>query len=395
MQPVIRAIVRVGNGYDKTRLYSPIRSKTLRFRGVLATAVRSEDTQVLCTEVMNLLEKRAKEIVPPAQSESGFYSCYFLVPKKDGGLRPILDLRLLNYALMKRSFRMITLKPILSQICPEDWFMSLDLKDTYFLIQVDPHHRRFLRFAFEGVAYQYKVLKFGLSLAPRTFTRCMDAALSPLRLMGICILNYLDDWLILAQLKVVLTSHKNFLLRHLRCLGLRVNFAKSILSHCQRVLFLGTIIVSYADNSNNISGVSHDNSAPRGLLQGRYGPSAQRLPENAGPHGSGFAGTSVESASNVTHPVLAEAEGSIRGLASRMAPRNGDSGLCISPGQLARPLLATARRDLRHDLRRKVVMTDASNKGWGALCEDKPTFGIWSEKESGLHIICIEMLTVC
>ncbi len=29
-------------------------------------------------------------------------------PQKDGGLRPILDLRLLNYALMKRLFRMIT-----------------------------------------------------------------------------------------------------------------------------------------------------------------------------------------------------------------------------------------------------------------------------------------------
>ncbi len=32
--------------------------------------------------------------------------------------------------------------------------------------------------------------------------------------------------------------------------------------------------------------------------------------------------------------------------------------------------------------RRKVVITDASNKGWGALCEDKPTIGLWSEKES-------------
>ncbi len=144
-----------------------------RFRGVVATTVRSEDAQVLRAEVMNLLVKGAIEVVPPAQSESGFYSRYFLVPKKDGGLRPILELRLLNHALTKRLFWMITLKQILSQIRPGDWFMSLDLKDAYFHIQVAPHHRRFLRFSFEGVAYQYKVLPFGLSLAPRTFTRCM------------------------------------------------------------------------------------------------------------------------------------------------------------------------------------------------------------------------------
>ncbi len=60
----------------------------------------------------------------------------------------------------------------------------------------------------KGWTYQYKVLPFGLSLAPRTFTQCMDAALSPLRLMGIRILNYLDDWLILAQSQAVLTSQK-------------------------------------------------------------------------------------------------------------------------------------------------------------------------------------------
>ncbi len=52
-------------------------------------------------------------------------------------------------------------------------------------------------------------------------TRCMDAALSPLRQMGIRILNYLDDWLILAQLQTVWTSHKTLLLSYLDCLGLR------------------------------------------------------------------------------------------------------------------------------------------------------------------------------
>ncbi len=117
-----------------------------------------------------MCEPRASQAFTAATSSS---------PKKDSGLQPILDLRHLNHALMKRSFSMITLKQILSQICLGDWFMSLDLKDAYFHIQIAPHHRWFLRFAFEGVAYQYQVVPFGLSLAPRTFTRCMDAALSP------------------------------------------------------------------------------------------------------------------------------------------------------------------------------------------------------------------------
>ncbi len=91
--------------------------RPLRFRGVLATTVLSENAHVLHAEVMNLLEKGAIELVPPAQSESGFYSCFFLIPQKMAACDLILDLRFLNHPLMKRLFRMITLKQILPQLC--------------------------------------------------------------------------------------------------------------------------------------------------------------------------------------------------------------------------------------------------------------------------------------
>ncbi len=215
--------VRVGDGDNKTRLFTPIRSKTpaLQRRGLHLGAGRERSRSAL----------RGDDAA---------------------GKRTILDLRRLNHALMRRPFRMITLKQILSQIRTEDWFCSLDLKDTYFHIQIAPHHRRFLRFAFEGVAYQYTVLPFGLSLAPRTFTKYMDvlfyevhgSTLSPLRQMGIHILNYLDNWLILAQSEVELLSHRTLILSHLERLGLRVNFAKSALSPSQWISFLGTVLDS-------------------------------------------------------------------------------------------------------------------------------------------------------
>ncbi len=44
--------------------------------------------------------------------------------------------------------------------------------------------------------------------------------------------------------------------------------------------------------------------------------------------------------------------------------------------------------------RRKVVLTDASSLGWGALCDGKSAFGPWSKKEGYLHINCLEMLAV-
>ncbi len=100
-------------------------------------------------------------------------------------------------------------------------------------------HRPFLRFAFEGWAYQYKVLPFGLSLSPRVFTKVVEAVLVPLREQGVRILNYLGDWLILAQSRRQLFAHRDLVLKHLSLLGLRVNWEKGKLVPTQRISFLG------------------------------------------------------------------------------------------------------------------------------------------------------------
>ncbi len=91
----------------------------------------------------------------------------------------------------------------------------------------------------EGRLIKYKVLPFGLALAPRTFKKCMDAALAPLRLHGIRVLNYLDDWLILAHSRESVSCHRDVVIHHVHALELRTNTNKNVLYSSQQTVFFG------------------------------------------------------------------------------------------------------------------------------------------------------------
>ncbi len=109
-----------------------------KFNGVLETSVAVRNALVLREEIAVLLAKDAIEQVPPAEIRQGFYSPYFIVPKKGGGLRPILDLRVLNRALHKLPFKMLTHRRMIKCIQPQDWFAAIDLKDAYFHVSILP-----------------------------------------------------------------------------------------------------------------------------------------------------------------------------------------------------------------------------------------------------------------
>ncbi len=355
------------------------RCRPPRFNGVVQSLTSPRNAQALRQEIGCLLEKGAVERVPPNELESGFYSRYFVLPKRDGGLRPILDLRPINRALCKRPFRMITLKQILAQIRPGDWFASVDLKDAYFHIQIAPHHRRFLRFAFENTACQYSVLPFGLALAPRTFSKCVDAALSPLRASGMRILNYLDDWLILAQSRDTLLSHIDSLLIHLESLGLCVNRRKSILAPSQSITYLGVCM----DSLEMRARLSRERAAAilSYLRHFREGSSVhlkkfQRL--------LGL----MASASAVCHLGLLHMRPLQLWLKTRVpwtAWTSGRLSIAVTCGCIEalapwrNPDLFSRGVPLGLVTSRVVVTTDASTLGWGAVCEGMPASGWWSE----------------
>ncbi len=69
----------------------------------------------------------------------------------------------------------------------------------------------------------------------------VSSPLTRLRLQGIHILNYINDWLILAQWKQMAVRHRDVILAHMNELGLRLNGKKNVLSPLQRTTYLGVV----------------------------------------------------------------------------------------------------------------------------------------------------------
>ena len=215
-----------------------------RFNGILQSQARGEKASVLQEEITSLKDKMAIQIVPPEHNQSGFYSRYFLVPKKGGSLRPILDLRALNRYMRQYSFRMLTHAALIRFVRPGDWFTSIDLTNAYFHIPIYPPHRKYLRFAFQGVTYEYLVLPFGLSLSPRVFVKCTEAAIAPLREKGMRLATYIDDWLLATQSPQEAQAQTSLLISHLMALGFTINVKKSVLIPTQNITYIGLCLNS-------------------------------------------------------------------------------------------------------------------------------------------------------
>ncbi len=99
-------------------------------------------------ELTELLQKGA--VAQMQQAKGGFYSTLFLVPKKDGRQRPVINLKALNQYVQTYHFKMEGLQTLKDLLKPGDWLAKVDLKDAYFAIPINPSHRKYLRFVVDN-----------------------------------------------------------------------------------------------------------------------------------------------------------------------------------------------------------------------------------------------------
>ena len=189
-------------------------------------------------EIENLLNKRAVERVQNPETP-GFYSRIFLVPKKNGKFRLILDLSLLNRYTEKQAFKMETVKSVRQAMRLNDWAVSIDLTDAYLHVPIHRQSRKYLRFVHEDQVYHFSALPFGMSLSPLIFSKLMDVIAAFLRQRAISVFPYLDDWLIKNLIHNRLITQTKICIQTIQSLGFLPNLKKSDLFPAQKFTFIG------------------------------------------------------------------------------------------------------------------------------------------------------------
>ncbi len=213
-----------------------------QFRRPPPRAFDAAALQVISQEIEALLHKRA--ILPIEDDGNGFYSAVFVVPKRGGKFRPVWDFRHLNSFLVYRHFKMEGMHTVRDLLQPGDWFIKIDLTDGYLHIPVHPQFQPLLRFSFQRRHFQMTTMGFGLSCAPRVFTKVIKVVVKELRRRGLRLAVYLDDFLLLSRTEAEARAQRDVTIDLLFKLGFGINQEKSMLQPAQRVVFLGMELVS-------------------------------------------------------------------------------------------------------------------------------------------------------
>jgi hypothetical protein len=127
-----------------------------------------------------------------------------------------------------------------------DWMVKLDLKDAYLSVPICLEHQPFLCFRWRSICYQFTCLAFGLSPAPRLFTKLLKPVVGALRRAGIRLVIYLDDIIFMNESREGVISDVSTAIDLLTSLGFLVNGKKSVLLPSQSLEYLGLLIDSIA-----------------------------------------------------------------------------------------------------------------------------------------------------
>ena len=191
------------------------------------------------SELKKLLENGSIEQVdyPP---KDAWFSPIFCVPKGQSH-RLILNLKLLNTAILYRRFRLITVPEICALLKPNMYMARFDWSLCFNHVPIHESHHKFLFFEHKGTCFKYVVTPNGMGAAPYQINRLCRPLMALLRKNLINCVLYIDDSLVFGLSFSKMVRDIDFVLDVYRKSGFTVNMDKSILIPVQKITFLGFI----------------------------------------------------------------------------------------------------------------------------------------------------------
>lgn len=174
------------------------------------------------------------------ESNSPWNSPLFLVPKKDGSYRPVIDFRRVNTATVDDHFPLPVLRDLLMCLGRGNKvFTSLDLVSGYWQLPMAPESREITAFSTPHGHFEWTRMPFGLKGAPLTFQRTMNSIFGDL--LGNSVYVYLDDIIIASKDVHAHMETLKAVLHRLQEVGLKLKITK-----CEflkpRIKFLGHVV---------------------------------------------------------------------------------------------------------------------------------------------------------
>ena len=137
---------------------------------------------------------------------------------------------------------MESLKNAIALIRPKCYFASLDFKDAYYSVRIHPDKTKLFRFSFHGLLYEFLVLPQRYRDSPRIITKILKPILCNLRSLGYEFIMYIDDSLLIGDIKEMCEKIVYDSCKLLDRLGFTIHQTKSVFIPTQTIEFLGFIL---------------------------------------------------------------------------------------------------------------------------------------------------------
>jgi hypothetical protein len=344
--------------------------------------------------IQNLMQLGA--ITPCTPCDDQFISSTFLAPKSNGGKRFILNLEKLNRFIPKEHFKMEDHRTAAKLIPNHGYMATVDLKEAYLLIPIAAHSRKYLRFHFEDdnsflLTYEFTALPYGLSLAPRTFTKIMREVITYLRGQGHKSVFFLDDILCIGDNYKECLDNVQQTVNLLKCLGFVINIQKSMLEPQQVCRYLGFMF----DSVHMTLSLTTEKREKIAVLVNTF----LSLPICTIREFSQLIGTLIAACPAVKYGWLYTRILERQKFLALQRDSNYNKKIKL-PEVILKDLNWWKSRisscsfsllPLEYTLE---IFSDASRTGWGAYANNSRTHGAWRSEERVFHINQLELLAV-